>query len=464
MRLDHRFQPLSFAEQRNPNTAVVQGLAVMPGGASRPLFLLVQGLTGMSNPSDEVCVTATSMAALGEGRTDYKWTSSHQTAWNHVLVLEILQEPPGTAPPAAVVLQFSVLSPTASGHALLASVSCVCPSEIASEDGGFCDQRLCLRDGECMTGPRLQIAGSYSKADIMMLHRGLLPLSRFFSFEQAPADCSKALMPRSGLVDLHGIGPGDGADIWPDSEAGATDDRNAGSSKMEMLESSIRVLPRLAQIVVRPQSPYKVTNVKLAHTAGRVLRRPPEVGQSIAALGLGKTKDLLEACSHVAELSSRQVRKRAFLYLGKSLLVVQDLPEDEPNLAKRRCRLEVLLLSAEGQEHHYRQFFGDQPFRVLETQNYVPHQPNQPSCRLFFGGLESREDMNHKNKIAGAQETKPESASIDAKPDAKRVSPSQAFPSGRLQYHVITSPSFSTSTEVPHGHSDTEDQSDTEDP
>ena len=67
-------------------------------------------------------------------------TSSHHTAWNHVLVLEILREPPdaraarqgppGTAPTFPAVLR-PIADHVVRAVALLASGSRVCPSELA---------------------------------------------------------------------------------------------------------------------------------------------------------------------------------------------------------------------------------------------------------------------------------------------------------------------------------------------
>ena len=431
------------------------------GGTSHPLFVLIQGLTGLSHPSDEVCEAVSSMAARGEVRTDYKVASNHQTAWNHVLVLDILREPQDTVPHAGILLQVSVLSPTiASGHELMASGACLCPSELA--DGGFCNGRLCLRDAKYVASTRLQLAMSWSKADIMMLHRGLLPQTRFISFKEAPAHCSahdsKALVRSAGLDDLHRIGPDDEADALPDLEAGAKEDGNvdAFDDVASLLGSSIKGLPTLAQVVVRSQSPYRVTSVKFAQTACRVLRRPPEVGQSIAALGLGRTRELIDACSHVAACSSREVRKRAFLYFENSLLVVQDLPEDEQNLAQLKGRLEVLLLSVEGQDRRYRQLVGNQTF-LLQTQSHVSHRPIQSSSGLVFGSLMRRDDVDYKNKFAGAHEKMPKCVSVD------ELDASHSFPHRHFAYHMTSEPCAMTNSAVPHRQSDTEDKSDTED-
>ena len=338
-----------------------------PSGV-QPIFLLVQECTGLAHAPAEVCVVVSSLVAHNEAKTRYRNVERKQAVWNDSLELDIASPQAS----AGILLQVSVLSATsAAGHTHLAAGACVVNGPLAMTNT-FCDERLILKRADGNQA-RLRLAVSWSRHDIAMLYRGLLPCSRKTSIGQPPSnkDLHKACCSQPEIDNLR-ICCGDEVAALPDPDLQARDaedrrgisveaapwpdagGREASGAHCRMVEAVLKLPPkaleRMGRILVRQNAPYKIASMNQAaeDLSRALLKEPPALGRSVAALETTKSEDLLRACSHVSASSSPKAKVWAAILLGDNLLVfVQDCKDQSHSMRGLTRCLEVLLFFLE---------------------------------------------------------------------------------------------------------------------
>ena len=311
----------------------------------QPIFMLVQECTGFVHAPTEVCVVVSSLVAHNEARTKYRNVERKQSVWNDSLELDIASPQASSG----ILLQFSVLSATsAAGHTHLSAGACV-----VAMTNSFCDERLILKRADSNQA-RLRLGVSWSRHDIAMLYHRLLPCLRKTSIGQPPSkkDLHKACCSQPEIDNLR-ICCGDEVAALPDPDFQAGDAEDRGGISVEaapwpdsggrkaigvdcrMAEAVLKLPPKSLQrrgwILVRQNAPYKIASMNQAaeDLSWELLKEPPALGRSVAALDTTRSEDLLHSCSHVAESSSPQAKVWAKILLGDSLLVVMQDCKDQ---------------------------------------------------------------------------------------------------------------------------------------
>ena len=272
--------------------------------AERCVHVLVQDFRTDAMIVGSVYV-AVSSSHSAEARTKYQALHRRTTAWNDVLKLDVL---------ALGTLRVTVFcgeegsgacTELASGRILLADLQ-----------GGFMDSHVILYGSNIGTAEpahaRLRVAVSWSQLDIEMLQKGLVPPVPRKLIDKTPTSLTslQALQPRHAVAHRSRLQEFE-ADV-------SYEDTSAFTAVTRFPLHSLRMRGR---ILVRKQAPFIICSVDnaAAHMIGSGINAE---GRSLAAVSIANSIKILEACSRVNSDGVFAQRRRAFLVIEDSVLVI----------------------------------------------------------------------------------------------------------------------------------------------
>jgi hypothetical protein len=270
--------------------------------------MLVQDFRTDAMIVGSVCVAVSSShrCDVAEAKTKYQALHRRTTAWNDILKLDVLAL--GTLRVTVFCREEGSGSCTelASGWLLLADLQ-----------GGFMDGLVLLHCSNIGTAEpvhaRLRVAISWSQLDIEMLQKGLVPPVSRKSFDESPTSLMllQASQPRQAVASHRSRLQEFEAEV-------SGEDTCASTAVTRFPLHSLRMRGR---ILARKQAPFIISSVD--HAAALMIGSGINVeGRSLAALSIANSIKLLEACSRVNSDGVIAQRRRAFLVIEDSVLVI----------------------------------------------------------------------------------------------------------------------------------------------
>ena len=335
----------------------VQGVIFHKDTPCQTIFLLVQDLKLEGAPPEgDVCATV-SLSQRGTGEasggvvamTPYKELRKQMTAWNDILMLQYL--------PGSVVmdLKVSVWSRTSEGDDLLLAQSTFMLSGLHD---GFSDEHLDLRIDQgahsLVDKLTLRIGASWSKGDVEMLQKGLLPSSARNSLRATDPPCKPKLKhDQVRVLDCarNIVANEKGMDLPAPSSPETGTDNDEG----QMIMQAVTSWPLKGRIIVNCWAPFNI--VKIDEAAQDLLGCETRLteGRSVAACARARvdneegastfdSTNILLACSHVAGCGQGH---RAFLLMNDGIFVLIQQEEAADTLPRQ---LAVLLFRPSPQQ------------------------------------------------------------------------------------------------------------------
>jgi len=335
----------------------VHGVIFHKDTPCKTIFLLVQDLKLEGAPPEgDVCATVSlSQRGTGEAsvgvvaKTPYKELRKQMTAWNDILMLQHL--------PGSVVmdLKVSVWSRTCEGDDLLLAQSTFMLNGLHD---GFSDEHLDLRIDQgahsLVEKLTLRIGASWSKGDVEMLQRGLLPSSARNSLRATDPPCKPKLKhDQVRVLDCarNIVANEQGMDLPAPSSPETGTDNDEG----QMIMQAVTSWPLKGRIVVNCWAPFNI--VKIDEAAQDLVGCETRLteGRSVAACARARvdneegastfdSTNILHACSHVAGCGQGH---RAFLLMKDGIFVLVQHEEAADTLPRQ---LAVLLFRPSPQQ------------------------------------------------------------------------------------------------------------------
>jgi hypothetical protein len=335
----------------------VHGVIFHKDTTCQTIFLLVQDLKLEGAPLEgDVCATV-SLSQRGTGEasigvvamTPYKELRKQMTSWNDILMLEHL--------PGSVVmdLKVSVWSRTCEGDDLLLAQSTFMLNGLYD---GFSDEHLDLRIDQgahsLVEKLTLRMGASWSKGDVEMLQKGLLPSSARNSLRATGPPCKpKVKHDQVRVLDCarNIVANEQGMDLPAPSSPETGTDNDEG----QMIMQAVTSWPLKGRIVVNCWAPFNI--VKIDEAAQDLLGCETRLteGRSVAACARARvdneegastfdSTNILLACSHVAGCGQGH---RAFLLMNDGIFVLVQHEEAADTLPRQ---LAVLLFRPSPQQ------------------------------------------------------------------------------------------------------------------
>ena len=334
--------------------------------AERCMHMLVQDLCTDAMIEASVCV-AVSSSHGAEARTKYHDLHRRTTAWNDIIKLDV---------PDAGTLRVTVFcreegngacTELASGRLLLEDLQ-----------EGFMDGRVLLHfKSHCSSigaaesaHARLRVAVSWSRLDIEMLQKGLVPSvpRKTFVETTTPSTSFYASQPRQMVANRS----------RPQVADVSGEDTSASTAVTQFHLQSLRMRGR---ILVNKQAPFIVSSIDnaAAHMIGSQINAE---GRSLAALSISSSIKLLEACSCVNSVGVIAQRMRAFLVIEDSMLVI--VQNENPGTRQPSSLLEVLLFRPDAEDFARMQLLIGEGGLLIERAQLplgpeIPDTPEQTS-------------------------------------------------------------------------------------